>query len=37
MDIEQDERTDEEMMDFINEYEYDNDETFFYIRTFVFE
>lgn len=37
MGIEQGERTDEEMMDFINEYEYDNDETYFYIRTFVFE
>ena len=37
MNIEQGGRTDEEMMDFINEYEYDNDETYFYIRTFVFE
>ena len=37
MGIEQGQRTDEEMMDFINEYEYDNDETYFYIRTFVFE
>ena len=35
--IEQGERTDEEMMHFINEYEYENDETYFYIRTFTFE
>ena len=27
----------EQMMDFINEYEYENDETYFYIRTFTFE
>ena len=32
MNIEQGERTDEEMMDFINEYEYDDDDTYFYIR-----
>ena len=32
MNIKQGERTDEEMMDFINEYEYDNDDTYFYIR-----
>ena len=37
MNIEQGERTDEEMMDFINEYEYDNEDTYFYIRTFTFE
>lgn len=37
MGIEQGERTNEEMMDFINEYEYGNEETYFYIRTFVFE
>ena len=35
--IEQGERTNEQMMDFINEYEYENDETYFYIRTFTFE
>ena len=27
----------EEMMDFINEYDYEDDETYFYIRTFTFE
>lgn len=37
MNIKQGERTDEEMMDFINEYEYEDDETYFYIRTFTFE
>lgn len=37
MGIEQGERTDEEMLDFINGYEYDKDETYFYIRTFIFE
>ena len=37
MDIEQGERTDEEMMNFINEYDYEDDETYFYIRTFTFE
>ena len=37
MNIEQGERTDEEMMDFINEYDYEDDETYFYIRTFTFE
>lgn len=35
--IEQGERTDEQMMDFINEYEYEDDDTYFYIRTFTFE
>jgi len=25
------------MMDFINEYEYDDDDTYFYIRQFTFE
>jgi hypothetical protein len=37
MNIEQGERSDEEMMDYINEYEYEFDDTYFYIRTFVFE
>ena len=37
MNIEQGERSDEEMMDFINEYDYEDDETYFYIRTFTFE
>ena len=37
MNIEQGERTDEQMMDFINEYDYEDDETYFYIRTFTFE
>lgn len=37
MNIEQGERTDEEMMNFINEYDYEDDETYFYIRTFTFE
>lgn len=37
MNIEKGERTDEEMMDFINEYEYENEDTYFYIRTFTYE
>ena len=37
MNIEQGERTDEEMINFINEYDYEDDETYFYIRTFTFE
>ena len=37
MNIKQGERTDEEMMNFINEYEYDDDDTYFYIRQFTFE
>ena len=37
MNIEEGERTDEEMMNFINEYEYDDDDTYFYIRQFTFE
>ena len=37
MNIEQGERSDEEMMDFINEYEYEFDDTYFYIRKFIFE
>ena len=37
MDIKQGERTDEEMMDFINEYQYENDETYYYIKTFTYE
>ena len=35
--IEQGERTNEEMMNFINEYEYENGETYFYIYPFTFE
>ena len=35
--IEQGERTEEQMVDFINEYEYENEETYFYIRVFTFE
>ena len=37
MGIERGERTEEEMMEYINEYEYENDDTYFYIRTFLFE
>lgn len=37
MNIEQGERSDEEMMNFINKYEYEYDDTYFYIRTFFFE
>ena len=37
MNIEQGERTDEEMMDFINDYKYESEDTYFYIHTFVFE
>lgn len=37
MNIEQGERTDDEMMDFINEYEYEDEDTYFYIRKFIFE
>ena len=37
MGIERGERTEEEMMEYINEYEYENDDTYFYIRTFTFE
>ena len=37
MNMEQGERTDEEMMDFINEYDYDDDDTYLYIRQFTFE
>ena len=37
MNIEQGKRTDEEMMNFINEYEYDDDDTYFHIRQFTFE
>lgn len=37
MGVKQGSRTDEEMMDFINDYEYDNDDTYFYIRQFTFE
>ena len=35
--IEQGERTTEQMMDFINEYEYEDSEVYFYIRKFTFE
>lgn len=35
--IEQGERTQEQMVDFINEYEYKNKDTYFYIRLFTFE
>ena len=37
MNVEQGERTVEDMMDFINEYEYDEDDSYFYIRQFTFE
>ena len=37
MNVQQGQRTDEEMMDFINDYEYENDDTYFYIRQFTFE
>ena len=37
MNVEQGERTVEDMMDFINEYEYDDDDSYFYIRQFTFE
>ncbi|GJG29115.1 hypothetical protein L6469_03960 [Segatella baroniae B14] len=35
--IEQGERTNEEMVDFINGYEYENDDTYYYIHPFTFE
>ena len=35
--MEQGERTNEQMMDFINEYEYEDTEVYFYIRKFTFE
>lgn len=35
--IEQGDRTDKQMMDFINEYEYDDDSVYFYIHPFIFE
>ena len=35
--IEQGERTDEEMVDFINEYDYEDDDVYFYIKPFTFE
>ena len=34
--VEQGERTQEQMVDFINEYEYDDEDTYFYIRLFTF-
>lgn len=37
MGVEQGERTNEEMVEFINNYEYENEETYFYINVFVFE
>lgn len=35
--IEQGDRTKEQMVDFINEYEYEDDDTYFYIHIFTFE
>jgi hypothetical protein len=35
--IEQGERSQDEMVDFINEYEYDDPDTYFYINPFTFE
>ena len=35
--VEQGERTQEQMVDFINEYEYNDEDTYFYIRLFTFE
>ena len=35
--IEQGDRTDEQMMDFINEYEYEDSDVYFYIKIFTFE
>ncbi|MDO4497290.1 MAG: hypothetical protein Q4B58_05635 [Bacteroidales bacterium] len=35
--IEQEGRTQEQMVDYINEFDYGNDETYFYIRPFTFE
>ena len=35
--VEQGERTQEQMVDFINEYEYDDEDTYFYIRLLTFE
>lgn len=37
MNIDKGNRTKEEMLTFIGEYEYDNDETYYYIYEFVFE
>lgn len=37
MDIDRGERTDEEMMEFINTYEYEDDDKYFYIYPFIFE
>ena len=37
MNVQQGQRTDEEMMNFINDYEYEDDDTYFYIRQFTFE
>ena len=35
--ISQGERTEEEMVDFINEYEYDSEDTYYYIHPFEFD
>lgn len=35
--INQGERTEEEMVDFINEYEYDSEDTYYYIHPFEFD
>lgn len=37
MNVSQDGRTEEEMMDFINDYEYEDDDTYFYIHPFTFD
>ena len=37
MNVQQGQRTDEEMMNFINDYEHEDDDTYFYIRQFTFE
>lgn len=37
MNVVQDERTEEEMLEYINEYEYEDDDTYFYINKFTFD
>ena len=37
MGVEQGERTNEQMVDFINDYVYEDEDTYFYIKVFVFE
>ncbi|MBR3092024.1 MAG: hypothetical protein IKG99_03265 [Bacteroidaceae bacterium] len=37
MNVQQGERTDEEMVHFINGYDYDNEDTYFYIHQFTYE